>query len=208
MKTIEIKILTFEELTPEAQQVAIEDYRNNQTFDFVWDDAHATIKEFLDWVPMIKTGRNSWLDCNLDSVEDKIRELTGLRLRTWFLNNFSFLYKRKYLKNFEGHKAHRMIRNKEVNRTGKKYCFAYSNIQETKECNLTGHCYDMDFLDPIYNFIAAPDKSTNFDEVIKDCFDSLRKSIENEIEAMQENEYITEEIEANDYEFTADGKMY
>lgn len=208
MKTIEIQILTFEELTPKAQQVAINDYRNNQTFDFVWDNAHATVKEFLERVPMIKTGRNSWLDCNLNYIEDNVRQLTGLRLRTWFLNNFSFLYKRKYLKNFEGHKTHKMIKNKEANRTGKKYCSAYSNIQETKECNLTGVCYDMDFLDPIYKFIAAPDKSTNFDEIINDCFDSLRKSIENEIEAMQEDEYIKEEIDANDYEFTADGKIY
>jgi hypothetical protein len=208
MKTIEIKILTFEELTPEAQKVAIENYRENQYFDFVWDDAHATVKEFLEQVPTIKTGRNSWLECNLNNVEDNVRQLKGVRLRTWFINNFSFLYKRKYIKHFDGHKKHRMIRNKTAKHTKKDYCIVTSNINETQECNLTGHCYDMDFLAPIYDFIKTPCKHTNFDEIIDECFNSLKKSIENEIEAMQKDEYIIEEIEENDLEFTEDGKRY
>lgn len=208
MKTIEIKILTFEELTPGAQQVAIEDYRERQDFWHVWNEAECTIKSFLEQVPMIKTSHRSWLEANLNNVDDNIRELKGLRLRNWLVNNFSFLYKAKFIKSFDEHKTHRMIRNKTAQNTGKKYCFAYSNINTTRECNLTGCYMDNEFLDPIYKFIAAPDKFTNFDDIIKDCFSSLEKAINNEIEAMQEDEYIKEEIQANGYEFTEDGKRY
>jgi len=44
--------------------------------------------------------------------------------------------------------------------------------------------------------------------LLNDCFDELKKSIENEINYRNTDEAIIEEIEANDYEFTENGNIF
>lgn len=47
MKTIRTKVYQFNELTEKAKQQAINDYRNNGIdTDYIYDDAHNTVKEF------------------------------------------------------------------------------------------------------------------------------------------------------------------
>lgn len=203
MKTIEIKLYSFSELSKEAQNKAINDFHNNQDFDYIWHEAEQTVEEFCKQTN-VRTGNRSWLEFNINNIDDAILELTGNRLRTYFINNFTFLYKAKYLKTFTGHKKHRMIRNR-TTRTG-EYCSAYSNIQkERNNCNLTGVCYDEDFLAPIYNFIDSPNSNETFQDVISDCFESLRKSIENEIEYQTSSEAIIEQLNESDEDFEQDG---
>ena len=206
MKTIEINLYSFDELSDEAKEKAMNKYYENEDFFYIWDDAHKTVNAFC-YETSINTYNNSWLEPNLNNIDDNIINLKGVRLMKYFINNFDFLFKRKYLKSFDGHKNHKMITNKTVQRNGNKYCFATSNIQKETSCNLTGVCYDDDFLEPIYTFIKNPKDNKNFEDIICDCFYCLKKSIENEIEANQTIESFAELCEMNDYYFTEQGEM-
>ena len=62
-------------------------------------------------------------------------------------------------------------------------------------------------IDPIRDFIKSPDKETTFEELIKDCFHSFAKSVASDIEYQNSDEAIIETIEANDYDWTEDGKI-
>jgi len=206
MKTIEINLYQFNELSEKAKRKALNKYIKNEDFSFIWEEAHETVKEFCKKT-IIKTYQNSWLEPNFNNIDDSILNLTGVRLLKYFINNFDFLYKPKYLKYYDDHKTHRMIKNKIAINTGNKYCIAYSNIQKETSCNLTGVCYDDDLLDPIYKFIQNPKDNKNFEDIICECFYNLKKSIENEIEAKQTIEYFAELCEGNDYYFTEQGEM-
>lgn len=219
MKTIEVKIYSFDELTEDAKKVAIENYKNNNlTFDFIYNDAEKTVEAFCEAFN-VKIGRHSWLDCNTSHIDDDILNLNGLRLRKYLLNNFgSTLYKRKYLKHGENlnsrpAKLYRMQKLNEINRgsnKGKFYITYYSNIfVEANNCNLTGMCYDCDMMQPIYDFLELRTfDSTNFEDILNSCFDAMRKTLEKEKEYMYTDEYISEEIEANELEFLETGKVY
>jgi len=86
----------------------------------------------------------------------------------------------------------------------------YSNIfVEENNCNLTGMCYDCDMMQPIYDFLELRNfDSTNFEDLLNNCFDAMQKTLKDEEEYMYTDEYISEEIESNDYDFTENGKRY
>ena len=219
MKTIRIKIYEFNELSEAAKQTAIENYKNNNlSFDWIYSDAEKTVKAFCDAFN-VETGRNSWLDCNTSNIEEDILNLTGLRLRKYLLNNFgSTLYKRKYLKHGELADSfkpyHRMKKQTEITTNcpnkGKISVSYYSNIfVEANNCNLTGMCYDCDMMQPIYDFLELRTfDSTNFEDLLNSCFDAMKRTLENEEEYMYSDEYITEEIENNDWQFTENGQIF
>jgi len=219
MRTIRTKIYSFDELSEAAKQNAIRHYQNDHlTFDHIYHDAKNTIDAFCEAFN-VKTGSHSWLDCNTSNIDDDILNLTGLRLRKYILNNFgSTLYKRKYLKNgeltAERKPFHRMMKQVEITNNcpnkGKFSISYYSNIQkESKNCNLTGMCYDDNMMQPIYDFLELRTfDSTNFDDLLNSCFDAMRKTLKDEEEYMYTDEYISEEILANDFEFTQDGKQF
>lgn len=204
MKTIEINLYSFDELSDKAKRKALNKYIKNEDFSFIWEEAHETVKAFCKKTIIFQ---NSWLDPYFNNIDDSILNLTGIRLLKYFTNNFDFLYKPKYLKNYDEHKTHRMIKNKTAINTGNKYSLAYSNIQKETSCNLTGVCYDDDFLKPIYDFLQKPTKNKTFKDIISDCFYCLKKSIENQIEYMRSIEYFEELCELNDYYFTEQGEM-
>ena len=190
MKTISVNIYSFNELSKEAKQVAISNYRDsNLDTSFIYNEAYATVKEF-NKLFNTKEGCDSWLDIRHGHIDDSILKLKGLRLRKYILNNFyDSLFKNKYIK--------------QVNKNP-----VYSKINKDNCCVLTGVCYDQDILDPIYNFLKLKDfDNTTFEDLLEDCMKSLGKSIRSEEEAMNEDDYIIDEINSNDYEFYENGKL-
>lgn len=170
-------------------------YKYIETDDhFIYDEASKTVDEFCKF-ENIYTSKNSWLEPCFNKVDDSILKLSGVRLATWFLNNMD-LYKPKYLKYFSEVKKHRMIKNKT----------AYSNIFKSSDYVLTGVYYDGELLKPIYDFISRPNDKT-FEDIIIDCFLSLKKAIDSEIEYRQSEECILEEIQANQYIFYSNGAL-
>jgi len=218
MRTIRTKIYKFDELNDDAKQNAIRHYQNEfLTFDHIYSDAENTVKAFCEAFN-VKTGSHSWLDFNTSNIDDDILELTGLRLRKYLLNNFgSTLYKRKYIKSFFSEtepkiwhplRKYEKTFSRRENKNG--YWITYtSKMFFESSCNLTGMCYDDDMMQPIYDFLELRTfDSTNFDNLLNSCFDAMRKTLKDEEEYMYTDKYITEEIEANEYEFTENGKLF
>lgn len=220
MKTIEIQVYSFNELSQKAKEVAINNYRSKGVeTDFIYDDAYQTIKKANELFN-ISEGRNNWLDFSLNNIDDNILELKGLRLRTYLINNFGDqLYKRKFYTSIGDNKIinHPCIKvNKYDMNKGARVSssnFYYSRIQKTNSCVLTGVCYDDDFLQPIYNFIDnyknfPSNKYQTFEYLIEYCFDSLKKSIDNEVDFRNSDEAISEDLEANNYQFLESGELF
>jgi hypothetical protein len=215
MRTETIQIYKFEELSKESKEKAMEQVRKNLYLDYIWDDAHESVKEFHNLFGT-KTGYKSWLDIQTGHIDDNILELSGNRLRTYILNNYGYgLFTRKYLKHGklrrEAPKHHRMRKATEIKGGSNKGLFSvsyYSNIQKTADCVLTGVCYDNSILWPIYEFLKKPDSRT-FEELLKDCIEEIEKDIKSEIEYRQSEEGVKEEIESRgDFEFEENGEIY
>lgn len=208
MRTIEIKVYSFDELNEEAKETAL--YNFKPCIDFIYDDARQTILNACELLGL-KTSSNSWLEPDLNCIDDNIMNLSGLRLRKYFLNNFE-LYKGKHY-NVKANKPikHNRVVTKGPFKTGNYFVAYYSAIQKEACSILTGMCYDDYFLRPIYDLIAFKDKNLKnktFEDVIIDCFHSLEKTLKSEEEYSYSEEGKTEEIIANDYEFLEDGSIY
>jgi hypothetical protein len=209
MKTITLTLYSFNELSKEAKQKAIENERENVHFDFIYDDAYKTVKEFNDLFNT-KEGNRSWLDFSTSSIDDNVLQLKGLRLRKYILNNFgNQLFKPKFIGSLENNNiyTHKRIKSKRLSNGNvfNPYC---SGVQKDNSCVLTGACYDNSILKPIYDFIEFKGDYSHitFDMLMQDCFDSLEKDIENEKEYLESDEAILETINANEYTFEANGK--
>jgi hypothetical protein len=162
-------------------------------FEYIWNEAHETVKAFHN-IFGTRDGNGSWLDTNFDRCSNNAYQydLTGLRLRKFIINNFySNLYESKLIYK-------------------KRYKVRKSKLFKNRCCVLTGVCYDESILQPVYNLIENYSNeydSLTFEQLIRDCLYSLRKDIDSEIEYNQSEEAILETIDANDYEFDANGNI-
>lgn len=206
MRTVRTKIYSFDELTEEAKQVAIENYRNNfLDHDFIYDEAYKTVEEFNELFNL-NEGQQSWLDFSTN-FENDIENLRGLRLQKYIYNNFGYkLFKSKcfslWSKTELSYKHHKegypVLKSR------------YSRVITENSCVLTGMCYDDDMLKPIYDFLKQREFNENetFETILNECFKAIEKTIEEEKEYRESDEAIIEDIEANEYEFLKDGKQY
>jgi hypothetical protein len=199
-RTIRTKIYKFNELSKKAKQTAIDNYLAIEDFGWIYDEAWESLKAFSDY-----------FDISMDSYDynepyrsrysfkkdDTILELSGLRLRTYLLNNYYSLF-------FE----RRPYGEYEERDNGKWRYDRYSNCQFRETCcPFTGGCYDDDLLDPMRQFLETPGNE-NFKDLLEECLSSLNKSVQGEIEGNSEEDAIADHFEANDYEFTADGRRF
>lgn len=214
MRTVEVNVYSFEELSSKAKAIAIENYRNRMSHDHVWDEAHDSVVAFHE---VFKTdgGRNSWLEFTTSNIEDDVLELSGLRLHKYIINNYwNNLFKGKYLKSTvsdDWKPFHPMRRTKKLEKgphEGKHRNTYRSTMFFENDCVLTGVCYDYDLLRPIYEFLEKPRESASLNDLFRICFDCLDQAINDEIQERESDEYISEEIMNNDYEFTDDGEIF
>lgn len=177
MKTVQINVYKFNELSESAKRKALDDFE--PFTDYIWQEAITSIESFADLFD-VKLGSR---------YDDNILNLSGARLMAYLWNNYGAdLYKPKYLKRVKG-KAR------------------YSRVQVDCNCPLTGVCYDMDLLEPIIEAMHKPSEYT-FEQILGFCADNIQRSIEGEIEYRHGDKAKTEDIEANEYEFTEDGERF
>ena len=213
MKTIRIKIYKFTELNPNAQEVAIQKQREDLDFQYIWDEARETVEKFNNIFGVTESNRN-WLEFRTSNIENNFLALSGLRLRKYIINNFwGDLFTRKFYNSFGDNKVvrHPCVKNNFYNMDKgarvNSSNFYYSRIQFNTDCPLTGVTYDLDILEPIYDFLLKPDNS-NFEDLLNQCFASLKKSIDNEIEYQESDEAIREYLKEQDLNYTKDGNEY
>lgn len=213
-ETITRTLYTFDELSEDAQQRAIDNIRDNGGLctDHLWNEGRESAKEFCNFFG-IDSGHGSWLDFRTGNIDDNICQLSGQRLRTYLLNNYSgAFYERKYrghskqdYRSEERPKSHRFVTDIRKDYRGHWYRVFRSNFEVDSCCPFTGVCYDDDLLRPLREFIKKPDNRT-FDYLIAEAEESLKVSLENEAEFCYSDEGIIEHINANDLEFTEAGE--
>ena len=194
MKTVEIKLMTFAELSEEAKQNAIDNYRNRPYFDDFWENER---------VNSFKAAEKIYKD--LRHIQEEIK---GARLVAWIENNLSHLWTdtNRISKHADGKIKNSYFQYKYDNPVKVRISkvFKTNNLDN---CPLTGVCYDFDFLQPIIDFLRNPDEhTTNLDLVIP----SYESIAERDHEYMNTDEFIIEEIENrhDGEEFTEDGEIY
>jgi len=209
MRTIRTKIYKYSELTEQGKASAIENYRNSgYDNQFYYDEIIESVKAVAELLNF-KFGRE-YTDIRTGNIDDNILQLSGVRLYKYLVNNYySDLFKPSYIKII-----HRSVYWKQfICERGKgqngEYTQIYSRMRISKDnCPLTGVCYDADILAPIYDFMAKIGTSTTFEDLINDISNAISKCFESTENWLNSKEFITSEFEANNYEFTQDGRIF
>jgi len=209
MKTIEIKIYSFNELTEEAKQTALSEYRENTHDDFYSQEVTESVKKVLELFNL-KTG-NYYSDIRTGHIDDNILNLSGVRLCKYLVNNyFADLFKPEYIKTIDGRKKWgKLYICKYFTGKSGEHTQIYSKWKKyNNSCTLTGACYDNDILNPIYDFLNKPEKTTTFEDLLQDIGNAISKTYKDVEEWVNSEEFIIDMIENNDYQFTEYGKLY
>jgi hypothetical protein len=211
MRTITENLFTFQELSYTAKENAIREYRNSEhDYSFYFDEITESVKAVIELFDL-KTGRE-YSDIRTSHIDDVILELSGARLYAYLVNNYGYkLFFPSYIRTIDGRKnLSRLYFCKYFkNREGQEFTQIFSKWKPfSNSCTLTGVCYDNDILEPIYEFLKKPTAKTTFRDLIGEIQSSISKCYQNTEEWINSEEFIIDELEANEYEFTYDGKIY
>lgn len=210
MRTITTTIFEFRELTGQAQENAIETFRQSSHIDyqFVYDEAYQSVKKFND-IFGTRSGRNSWLEIDFSHIDEDVLNLSGFRLQKYIWNNYKHdLFHGKYYSVSSNNPVHHKRVISKTYQNGNTFNAYYSAITLESSCVLTGVCYDDFLLGNIYQFLdSKTPENITFRDLLEDSIENLKISIESEIEAMNEDSYIMDIFEANNYEFDENGNI-
>lgn len=208
MRTIRTKVYNFNELSEPAKQKAINWYRSANDDSYYYDEIISSAKAIVDLFGL-KTGR-SCTDIRTGHMDDNILELSGLRLYKYIVNNYyNTLFTPKYIKTIDRElKCKQFICKVHAGVKG-KFTQLFSKLTRVNDgCPLTGVCYDYDILQPVYEFLQNPKKETTFKDLIDSIESAISQTFRDAEEWVNSDEYITEQIEANEYEFTQEGNRF
>jgi len=187
MKTKTINIYSFDELSEEAKEKAIEDYRERNTEIFWMDETVESLKGLFEYCNNIYLKDYSLGEyqsyIRVDFTNEEIEEFTGKRAMAWLENNLLSNIRISYYGK----------RRKELRQYGKYY---YAGM--IKPCPFTGYCVDDDLLDDLIKEVKeGSDLKTAFEELAS----TIQRIIQNEVEYQNSEEYIAEYFKINEYEF-------
>lgn len=198
MRKVELPIYDYSELSDEVKNRLRNDYRDEDHVSWIYEDAIRTIERF-NVIFSVKNFHGNLLHWLSIDVPSQVLALEGERLRRYIWNNyFRELYKGKYrpMKTSGKKVYHPCVKCTEY-KNGRISNEFRSRMFFTNDCVLTGMCYDMDMLGPIYKFLdSRPDEieHVKLTDLINQCYESMEKALENEKEYMATDEYIDEEI--------------
>lgn len=213
MKTIEIKVYSFNELSEDAQQTAIQNYLN-EGYEPAWD--RENLESFLKFCKIfnlkLKNYSLSSYMCDADICSEnseEINNLNGIRLLKYIWNNFkNDIYKGK----FYNVKVNKPVNHKRVisktYKNGNTFNGYYSAIQLNYCCPLTGYCMDDSILKPIFDFMQKPCKYTTFLDLMEECKENWLSAVKSDYEYQESKEYISDFFEANEYQFLENGTQF
>ena len=202
MRTITntFNVYSFEELSDDAKEKAIENYRNEM--DFSWTD------DIINTINMISKAIHCDYDYySYDGITYKVwftpndfdTDIKGKRAWTYIINNFITPYE----------KPKTYYLNHCVYSDGRKNWSRKSKINYSLEdCPFTGYYLDCCF----YSAWIAWKRNFTLNSTINDFLSILSNKLGEEWSEDNEYQYsddrIIEMIEANDYEFLEDGRQY
>ena len=83
----------------------------------------------------------------------------------------------------------------------------WAKLAAGQDCPFTGYCGDEDLLDAIRAAIANPASITSLRDIFKEALHDWAKAFERDIDHWGSEEAIREDIDANEYEFNANGTL-
>jgi len=198
MKTIEVKIYYFNELTTAAQQIAIDQFRDRKYED----------SSVYEWVID---------DCYLFEPKNAVMErLFGeeyTKLNKPVMANTRKVY-------FDTDRNRHLDADEGIQITNEKMFLIWLGIPEEMHEKVyftiknnwarnPGTIIKFEENDSDYHFTEEENKILeNAAEIFSNHMEEVLNRIEESIEYQFTDEYIAEEIEMNEYEYTADGKRY
>lgn len=208
MRTITKNIYTFDELSDEAKERAIENYRA-LGIPFAWhDEAIASIKAIADvlncsysWYSYDGVDYTVYLEPedNWRYDDTDITELEGRRAWAYIENNF--------ISKAERPKTYYL--NHVIYCDGRKNWSRKSKINYTiNDCPFTGYCMDCCFSEAWRDWKKTFNKYSTVGDFIELVAEKLGEDWTADNEYQNSDEGIIEIFECNDYEFTEDGDIY
>lgn len=192
-ETVSRSLYQFDELSEAAKERAREWFR--EVSEYPWaNENRESMEAFCQAFPVIAKDWQydtcSYYMVSRFNGEDKIAELSGNRLRTYIVNNYSHILsaRKAYQKAGGGN-----IRKSRI-------------VFTPTDCPFTGYCFDEVLLDNIRDFIAKPDSRT-FAELLDDCLEAWAKACRDECNYQNSDDAIDETIRANEYEFLESGVL-
>lgn len=210
MKTIELTLYEFSELSHEAQQVAIANLDLNYEMEFIWQDTLETIKVFqrifpIEYQEIDYTYGNA--SCKYVGQENH-RNLSGIRLLKLLENNYLPDIRKGKYRSTNSVAKHPCVKVTTY-KNGNTFSAFYSRIFfEYDNCPLTGTCYDYDILKPILDFRKNPNDSITFEELLQDCLVSLAKALEREYDYINSDEAKIQHLIDSYMQFLESGEVY
>ncbi|EHO73809.1 hypothetical protein J4866_02770 [Prevotella denticola] len=186
-------IYNLHELTREAQAKAHSHWAEH--FDYSWADENEKTLQAFEQIFNIKVDRWSYDDYSYwyrftSHYSEEEDNLKGVRLLKYLVNNY---WNDLYIpKTIWGHNY----------KTKRK-----SRIFVTNDCVLTGYYMDYEILQPIYDFLKAPDNTTLY-ELMNKCLNGFFKACRDDMEYQLSEEAFAESCEANNYEFLSNGTLF
>ncbi len=193
MKTITTQLFSFNELSEEAKQKAIQEAQNQFYFD-VWESERQNSFETA-----------TELYHELEQIEE---EISGSRLYAWIENNLSYYWReKKFVSKHDNGDLKICDYSHKYNCTKKRQ----SNILEVdnlENCPLTGVCYDYNFLSNIIEFMKQPNKNTSNLDLVRERT-SYAKVNQEDYEYYTSEEYLREDLSQNEEEvYTIEGLTF
>lgn len=200
MEAVCVNLYSFAELSSTAQKTAIANDRRirEQEDTFSWEVGEAvnTVKAAAECFGFTLWNYSIGADVLTSFVRIKQRdttaeELTGVRLRTWLINNhYDVFYTKKpygeHLRSFQlcGQYHHSHQRESKV-------------LFVESDCPFTGTFYDCEFLDTFRDFLREPDHQT-LTTLFEIAVQNLCRALEREYEYQMSDENIRYDLELSD----------
>ena len=177
-RVLEITVYKFDELDANVQQDVISNWRNGD--HFYWSDEwQESLNAFAKLAPI--TIRN-W--------EVGYRS-TGVTFDVDEDDNYG-----DGIAELSGVRAWKWLVNN-----------GWAKLAAGQDCPFTGYCGDEDLLDAIREALANPAAITSLRDVFNDALQGWAWAFERDINHWGSEEAIREDIEANEYEFNANGTL-
>lgn len=186
MKTV--NIFSYSELSEEAKEFAYQEWlKKDREFFYESEYINTLVKGLEHFDFRLKNYSFDYFCASngyfrIESyLDQEVLELTGNELKDYIIENYS--ERRSIFRHYD-----------------------FVNIF-SGNCELTGACYDEDFLQPVKDFLESPTNDNLYD-LMKECINSLMKALESDYEGCQTKEYFEDEAIFNDYEYFENGEEY
>jgi len=188
MQTQTVVTYSFDELPIETQEKIADSWRNDDYFSW-GDEWQESLHRFADYFD---------LDLKKWSVDHCFGSYVKFEFKEDCSDQFWDDPNSLVRSDISGVRLYKMLLNR----------YFFFEVIENKDCPFTGFCGDESLLEPIREFIKRPCKYTSFYELIDECFDNWIREFKADIEHWESFDCIKEEILANDYQFTYDGRIF